>query len=154
MAPIKISQQVDAPVDVVFDVFSNIPDASETIAGINKIEMLTDGPVGVGTRWKETRTMLGKECTEEMGFSEFERPNRYVVEAESCGCHFATEFSFREQGGGTQVTMEMASRPLTLMAKLMTPIGFLMKGTMVKCMKQDIADCKQAAEAKSAAASG
>ena len=155
MAPITTSKQIAAPVELVFDVLSNIPEAADTVSAITQIEMLSSGDMGVGTRWKETRVIFGKESTEEMGFTEFERPHRYVVEADSCGCHYRTEFTFQSQPDSTIVTMVLTSKPQTIFAKLMSPLGFFMKGMMVKCLEQDLEDAKQACEAKvNAAATG
>ena len=148
MASIKVAQQIDAPLERVFDVVSDIPEAANTVTAITKIEMLSEGPVGIGTRWRETRTLFGRDATEEMEFTEFERPCRYVVEAESCGCHYRTEYLFHAQGDGTCVSMEMQTRPLTFFARGMSLIGFLMKGVMVKCFEADLKDCKRLCEAK------
>lgn len=53
-----------------------------------KIELLTDLPVGEGTRFKETRIMFKREATEEMEFVEFDAPNVYTLGSYSCGCEF------------------------------------------------------------------
>lgn len=146
MSTATVTQKIDAPVEQVFDVLSDIPNAAATVTAIEKIEMLSEGPVKVGTRWKETRVLFGKASTEEMWFTEFNRPNHYAVEAESCGSHFRTDFRFESQGEGTLVTLQMTTKPISLFAKLMSPLGFLMKGMMIKCFEKDLHDCKAACE--------
>ncbi len=42
MASFKLTKRVEAPIDAVFDIFSDIPRADEMIDDIVKIEMLTD----------------------------------------------------------------------------------------------------------------
>ncbi len=139
--------EVAAPLDTVWDVFSDLERAAERIQGITKIDMLTPAPMGKGTRWRETRTMFGKEATEEMEITAFDAPRSYVAEAESCGAHYSSKFNFEEQDQGVRVRMLMETRPLTFMARLMTPLGFLFAGSMKKMMRRDMEDLKRAAEA-------
>jgi hypothetical protein len=145
---ISMTERIIAPQERVFGLFADLDGAPGRIAGITKLERLTVGPVGVGTRWRETRVMFGKEATEEMEFTVFEPPRRYVVEAESHGMHYRSEYQFEPAGGATDVHMTFEGRPLTLGAKLMAPLGLLFAGTAKKCFAQDMADLKVAAEAK------
>ncbi len=71
-------QQVAAPPEKVFAMMSDFANAPQRISGISKVEMLTDGAVGVGTKFKETRVMLGKEATETMEVTTFD-PNKIAV---------------------------------------------------------------------------
>ena len=144
---LKLSETVDAPVERVFEIFADFENASHRIDGIERIEVLTDGAVGKGTRFRETRIMFGKETTEEMEITQFSPNESYLVEAESCGAHFQTDFRFTSEGISTLVEMEISSRPITLFAKLMSPLGFLMAGTMKKCLLDDMKQLKSHCEA-------
>lgn len=146
MGKINLNAQIDAPLEKVFSAYSDFPNAANRIEGINSVEMLSDGPVGVGTRFRETRTMFGREATEEMEITRFEANKLYTVSADSCGMKFDTTFRFTQQSGSTRVEMQMDSKPVTVMAKLMTPIGWLMTGTMKKCMQADIDQMKEFCE--------
>jgi hypothetical protein len=148
MADIHITTQVDAPPDVVFDVAADLANAADHIDGITKIEMLTDGPIGVGMKFRETRVMFGREHTEEMEVTAFNRPTSYTVEATSCGCHFASTFRFTPKDGGTEMVLDTKSKPLSLFAKIMSPLSGLMMGAMKKAMEQDMFGVKQVAEAR------
>ena len=109
------------------------------IDDIIKVEMLTDGPVGVGTRWRETRMMFKKEATEEMWVTGFDPPNGYTVEAESHGMHYSTLFSFTPDRDGTKVSWVFSGTALSLGAKIMSPIfSVFMTGMMKKCMLRDL----------------
>ena len=115
--------------------------APQRISGIVSVELLTDGPMREGTRWKETRKMMGKEATETMWITRFDPPRCYVAEAESCGTHYVSTLSFEQAGGGTRVTMSFEGRPVTLLAKLLSaPMGWMMKGAVRKMIAQDLAD--------------
>ena len=140
-------KQVDQPVERVFERFSDLANAADHVSGITNIEFLTDGPVGVGTRFKETRVMFGREATEEMTVTDFQPNQAYTIGCESCGCEYRTEFRFHPHGAGTEVEIEMETRALTLFAKILSPLSRLMAGTVKKCVDQDLEDLKVGLEA-------
>jgi hypothetical protein len=65
-------------------VFTDLDGAAERVDGIQKLEKLTDGPVGLGTRFRETRRMFRKEAAEEMEFTAFEPGRSYGVCCDAC----------------------------------------------------------------------
>lgn len=129
MPSITVSRTIQAPAEAVFDTTTNIHAWADIVPAIDKIEPLTDGPAALGTRFRETRIMFGREATEEMEFLEWERPNRYVLGAESHGCRYRTTFTLTPDQGGTKLEMHFAGEPQTFMAKIMT---VLMKPMMKK----------------------
>ncbi len=144
---ITCQTRVNAPVERVFEVFTDLPAAPERVRGIKALEVLTDGPIGKGTRFRETRVMFGKEATEVMEITEFHPNQMYAVEAESCGCHYRSELHFRPDGGATDVRMTFGGTPLTTGAKVMGALmGWMMKGACRKAMDQDFEDLKRVAE--------
>ncbi len=147
MASMNLSTTVAAPVPEVWAVFAAFRNAAGRIKGIKKIEILTDGPIGVGTKFKETREMFKKEAVETMEVTAFE-PNRlYTLECVSCGGHLKFTFRFAPKGPGTQIDVESNCRALTLFAKLFSPLTSLLMGPMMrKCMLQDIEDLKAVVE--------
>jgi hypothetical protein len=153
MADFRITKHVEAPPDTVFDVATDLAHAAEHVRGIEKIELLTPGPVGVGTTWRETRKMMGNLATETLEVKAFDRPRQYVVGCQSCGCYFESTFSFASRGSGTDVTLDVHTKALTLMAKIMSPIGNLMMGkTMRKLLDDDLEDVKRVAESRAGTA--
>ncbi|MFT7670959.1 MAG: carbon monoxide dehydrogenase subunit G [Planctomycetota bacterium] len=139
MGTITVSTQVSAPIEQVFAVYTDIGKAVDRIPAITALEILSEGPFGNGTRWRETRLMFKKEAIEEMWVSDFNPPSSYRVDAESHGSRYSTLFSFTPEGDGTKVTWAFTGTPLTLGAKIMTPIfTLLMKGMMTKCMLGDL----------------
>ena len=140
---LQVSRLIPAPPEVVFEACSDFAGAAERISAIEKVEMLTDGPVGVGTRFRETRTMFGKAATEEMEVTRFEPNRSYTLEADSCGSHFVSRLDFVAEPGGCRVTMDVEARAVTLMAKLMSPLCWFMGGMMKKCLEQDLADMER-----------
>jgi len=146
MATITITRHFAAPREVVFERITDFRRAAESIKGIKRIEMLTDGPTGVGTKFKETRVMFGREASEVMEVTAYDPPNGYELGCVSCGCRYQTEFRLTPQGNGTDVAMVFEATPLTFIAKVM---GFLMRPMLKKCMQaiaKDLDDLKAAVE--------
>lgn len=143
MANLTCSIRIEAPQARVFEVISDLERAPERIDAILKVEVLTDGPMGVGTRWRETRMMFKKECTEEMEVVAFDPPNSYTVTAESCGSLYETSFVVKPDGAASIVEMTFKATPQTFMAKVMSPMGTLMIGMMKKMVDQDLRDLKR-----------
>ncbi len=148
-----VTKDISASQEQVFTVFSDLRNAGRRISGINKLEVLTTGPVGVGTRWRETRTMFGKEATEEMEITAFEPPHSYRVEAHSHGAHYISDFTFTpiDDGEATRVAMRFQGIPQTVMARIMALLmGKMMKGAVDKCMSADMEDLKKTVEGSEA----
>jgi carbon monoxide dehydrogenase subunit G len=143
---LSFNTQVNATNSKVFQVFTDFQQAAERIDGIEHIEILGDGTVAAGMKFRETRKMFGKDSTEEMTISEFEQDSRIVISADTCGSHFETEFKFHENGNGTNVEVNVNTVAHSLFAKLMSPVGFLMAGPMKKMLKSDIRQLKEICE--------
>jgi carbon monoxide dehydrogenase subunit G len=147
MKPIVLSTEVKASPARVWEVMSDFEHAAERISGIQSVEMLTEGPVRVGTRFRETRVMFGKLAVEEMEVTALEPGRSYTLSADSCGVHFDSTMRAVPVGAGTRLELEMRSRALTLGARVMgAAMGPLMKGAMCKAVSKDLEDIKRAAE--------
>ena len=145
---ITATETVNAPVDRVFEVFSDVASCADRISGIRSLEVLSEVKQGVGVRWKETRVVWGKEATEEMWMTACDAPNSYEVESESNGARYHTTFSFKPlDDGSTQVDWVFDITPVSLKARLMMPSFFLFKGSLRKLMTGDITDLKKHIEA-------
>ncbi len=142
MGRITLNKFIDAPPERVFEVFADLRNAAGRVSAITKIEMLTDGPVGVGTRWRETRVMFKKEATETIEITAFDPPRSYTTLANSCGCRYECAFRFEPQDQGTRVTVEFAWTAQSLLAKLMAPLGKLMASTCMKAFDKDLSELK------------
>jgi hypothetical protein len=144
-------KQLPHPVEAVFDTASDFPNSAEIVSAITKVEMLTDGPVAVGTRFKETRIMFKKEATETMEVAAFERPHRYDLAADSCGSKYLTELRFEPNESGTLITFTINVAPYTFMGKVM---GFIFRPMMKSCLKmvsKDLEDVSAAIAARAEA---
>ncbi|WP_460464092.1 SRPBCC family protein [Arthrobacter pigmenti] len=146
---ISLSRHIAASVEQVWKVVTDIPRAADTLSGVTRVEMFTEPPYGVGTRWRETRTMFGKQATEEMWVTAVNPPRSTVVEAESAGTHYTTSFTIEPEGQGSTLTLIFAgemvsdSRWKKLLWKAFGKIGVRASS---KAMTTDLADIAAAAE--------
>ena len=137
MPRFAVSKVYPAPVAEVFALFTDLDSLPARVKDITKIERLTDGPVGVGTRYKESRIVFKKEETLAFEVTAFEPPARFEIVAHSCGAEFRTDHRFTPDGAGTRVDLVVTSRAESWFAWLFTPLAYLM---MSMCKKSLIAD--------------
>lgn len=143
---ISLTTKVNAPPEAVFAIMADIPCWHQVLQKIESVEMLTPGPVAAGTRFRETRTMFGKSATEEMTVAEIEPPHRLVLTAFSHGTAYRAEHIVEPSPSGCTVTLEFEGRPMSFVARLMAPVGWLFLGLVKKQIAGDLQDLKRAAE--------
>lgn len=147
MSKVTVHVDVNASPDRTFEVFTDLENAADSVRGIERTEILTDGPVGKGTRFRETRIMLGKKATEEMEITEFNPGELFVHEAQSHGCHYISTYRFEPADDATRVSVTFEGRALSFFAKVMTvTLGWMMTGAIRKCLTKDLNDLKEVAE--------
>src|SRR5881392_3265746 len=75
----------------IWAAITNIENASETISGIKKIEVLEKPANGlVGLRWRETRMLFGKPAAVEKWITDAAENEFYKTRAEDGGFEFLT----------------------------------------------------------------
>jgi carbon monoxide dehydrogenase subunit G len=138
-----------SPADV-WAVVSNIEGSDAVISGIEKIEVLEKPETGlVGFKWKETRTMFGKEATEVMWVTDVKDGVSYDVRAESHGSVYESVIFLESEGEGTKLTMNFKATPQGFLTKIMAvTMGRLFRGATQKALQKDLDDIKAAIEQK------
>ena len=152
MKTISVSREIAAPADVLWTIMTDLSSFEETISAIESVEILSEGTeFEIGTKWRETRTMFGKQATEVMWVTEIDAGRRYVVNAESHGSKYTTEMSVTPMGDSScEVTMDFGAEAIGTMAKIMTAtIGRFFENATKKAFAQDLDDVATAAEAES-----
>jgi hypothetical protein len=147
MLELSISRDVAAPPARVYAAASDLRGSAGRIRAITKLEVLTEGPVRVGTRFRETRKMGRREATEEMEVLALDPPRSFTFGSESCGCRYRMEMRCVPKGTGTELQMHFRAEPLTFFAKV---VGALLKPFAKKMMSgcsRDLDDIAAIAEA-------
>lgn len=146
MTTITVDTQVAAPVARVFGVFTDLDHAAERVSNIQEIQVLTTGAFGLGTRWMETRTVLGQRDSAEMQVTAFERNRTYTITHRKAGTRIDTMFTFEPLDGSTRVRIEFALEGHGLPPGLSAPLGWAIAGTVRDVITRDLADLKASLE--------
>lgn len=150
MPTITISEQFDCPPETAFEVLSDFEQAENFIEGIVSVRILTEGPVAVGTRFRETRIMLGRETEEEMEIVEFVPPERLRLYAFSRGTEYISTYLLTPNEEGTKVSLEFKGHPKTLMARVLSAVFSRMVGQVADMLQKDLREAKMEAERRHA----
>src|SRR6266404_2033480 len=132
----------------IWAAITNIENASETISGIENIEVLEKPANGlVGLKWRETRTLFGKSAAVEKWITDAAENEFYQTKAEDGGFVYLTTKTISESNGGITLTETHESEPQGIVAKLLSiPMGLLLRGVAKKYLLQDLNDIKAAVE--------
>lgn len=148
---IDCGTEVSAPPEIVFATLMDVERWQTFIAGIETIELLTPPPVGVGTRFRETRTMFGRKAVEEMTFAVIEPPKLVTLTAHSHGTRYTAEHRIMPAPTGALLVLGFEGVPETLSARILGSIGRFMANSVRRHLEADLADVKREAERRAAA---
>ena len=100
---VEVEKTLSHPVAAVFDFMAHPANRPRWQEHTQRVEMLTEGPSGIGTRWRETTTGLGTYGVEVVAF----QPERlWVEEADTSRGHGRISVAFAPEGdAATRVTV-------------------------------------------------
>ena len=145
----SLTQHVNAGPEKVWAVISDIPGSAGTLSGVESIQMISEGPYGEGTRWKETRSMMGRRETVEMWVAQADPPHSTTVKALQGGADYTSRFTLAERGGGTDLTLTFGAEVLhpTVVSKIaMVLFGKIGMNVTRKALAKDLAEIAAKAE--------
>ncbi|MCU1434845.1 MAG: carbon monoxide dehydrogenase [Pseudarthrobacter sp.] len=145
----SLTHHIHASPDKVWAVISDIPGSAATLSSIEAVQMLSDGPYGEGTRWKETRRMMGRAETVEMWVNQADPPRSTTVKANQGGADYTTRFSLAGRDGGTDLTVTFGAevvKPTRLSKIYMGLFGKLGMSITRKALAKDLAEIAAKAE--------
>ena len=145
----QASHPTNAAPEKVWAVLTDLAGSPDTISGILSVERLDDATgFDIGTKWKETRVMFGREATEVMEVTSVEPGRSYTVESDGKGAKYISTMAVEPAGeGGSTISMSFAGEPTGFVSRIMSAtIGRLAAGAMRKMIEQDLKDIAVAAE--------
>ncbi|WP_328769047.1 SRPBCC family protein [Streptomyces sp. NBC_00286] len=148
---VVVERRIAAGQRRVWEALTDLQGMERVLSGVSKVEILTDGAFDVGTRWRETRRMFGKDATEEMWVTASEPPERYVVEAQSRGTRYVSEWLLRADGpSATTVRMTFsAEAPGGVMGLLAKILGGVGARAVSRAIAKDLDDVASSVEGRS-----
>lgn len=152
MSTVAVTRLIEAPVSAVWRVFTDLPGRCSWLSTVIHVDVLTPGPFGAGTVWRETRTMAdGTEITEEFRVRECVVPERFVVESPGIGADYRMAYSFvpvleGRHRGGTMVTVVQDGTPTAPAGRFLALVfGGLAARTVEGALRRDLDDLAAAA---------
>ena len=146
MTPITVTDILAAPVEDVFKAFTDLEHQAGRVSGIKGIEVLTTGGFRLGTRWRETREVLGRTDDAEMEVTQFAQNAGYTITHEKAGVRIDTVFAFAPAGDGTKVSITFSLENQGLPPGLLTPVSWAIAGKVKEILVKDLTDMKKAIE--------
>ncbi len=135
MKSISVTRMTDSSVEKVFRTVAEIGEFSQAVPHITKVEFLTDQHAGMGTRFRETRVMNGREHATELEVTEYVLNERIRMVADAGGTVWDTLFTVQAVNGHVELVMTMEARAYKLLAKILNP---LIRGMVAKQVEKDM----------------
>jgi hypothetical protein len=152
MSTVAVTRLIEAPIASVWGVFTHLPGRTGWLSTVIAVELLTPGPFGTGTVWRETRTMSdGAEITEDFRVAECVPGERFVVVSPGIGADYRMTYSFvpvvaGRHRGGTMVTVVQDGSPTAPTGRLLALVfGGLAARTAEGALRRDLDDLAAAA---------
>lgn len=130
-----VQRTIHAPRGKVFHTVADIRNYSQAIPHIVRVEFLSEIKSGVGTRFRETRLMRGREAATELEVTEYVEDEHIRIVADSHGSVWDSLFQVATEGDCTLLTLTMDGRAYKLLPKLINP---LIKGMVAKEVAKDM----------------
>jgi carbon monoxide dehydrogenase subunit G len=145
MEPTEQSLTINASLGTVFRAVSDLDHFSRAVPQIDRIEILSESAAGVGTRFRETRLVRGRETASELEVAELVENERVRYVSDTFGTHWDSTFTVAPVGTGdrTRLTIAIEARPYRVLSRLATP---LMKFLTAKAVAADAKGIKAYAE--------
>jgi carbon monoxide dehydrogenase subunit G len=143
MSGFILKETINRSPEIVFDFITDAKNMVATLPTMQKLEKMTDGEVGVGTRYRQTRLIAGQSGEAEVKVTGFDRPTLFKVDTSLSGV-FAS-YTYVINAGKNPETTDI-SCTLAIQAdgfkKLMLPmiVGIIERedGDMLKRFKKAI----------------
>jgi uncharacterized protein YndB with AHSA1/START domain len=135
---------IQAPPEKVFDAMTNLEQSRLWMNGLVRMEKLTQGEFGVGTEFRETRKMFGKEASEHFEVTSCEHPKRLALRVDGTkGASGKGEYFFHyeltPEGGCTRLHVLAEVRMEGFFSNM---IGRVFLGTFKKACDKDLSALK------------
>ena len=135
MSTITVTRFIEAPKEKVFQTIADIRNFSKTVPDIVNVEFLTDQQYGVGTKFRETRDMNGREVSTELEVTELVENAHIRLVSDTMGTVWDSVFTVERREKGTELTLIMDAKAYKLLPKIINPF---MKGFMKKALEKDM----------------
>ncbi|WP_371170034.1 SRPBCC family protein [Aliiroseovarius sp. 2305UL8-7] len=136
------SEVINCSIERAFDYISDVENRPNWQRPLDKVNRGSPAPDGAGTYWTEDFKMLGMTHVARMSYTEFDRPNVFVEDADLPLCTGRIDMIFKEVDGGCTLAV-VSDVNWKGIYKFLTPI---LVRTFKKMVLQDLEDIKRLLE--------
>ncbi|MQA25382.1 MAG: SRPBCC family protein [Micromonosporaceae bacterium] len=148
---IEVARLVRAPVERVWQVFTDLPARAEVMSTVDAVEILSDGTFKVGAAWQETRTLRAGPVTEQLRVVSMERPHRCAIESHAADEDYRMEYEFTPRNGHTRMWVRFDASPQPLANRVLAAFfGGMVARVIEGALRQDLEDLAAASESAAA----
>jgi carbon monoxide dehydrogenase subunit G len=122
MAAFSHAVSVPVPPAEVFPWLLDVDKVPRWVEGVESYEVAGDGPVGPGSRLRQTVTVSGLTLTMELEVVEYDPPRSATTRSELRGIAAESVYRVEPEGEGSRVTQTVALDPKGMSAKLLAPM--------------------------------
>ena len=140
---IACTRAIEAPVEIVFKRIACIEEFTNVVPQITKVEFLSDNHYGVGTKFRETRLMNGKENSVVLEVTELVENEHVRMVSDAGGTVWNTVFRLKPLSEAVEMDMHMDCVPHNFPAKVLTPFILPM---VAKAVESDMDSVKEFCE--------
>jgi uncharacterized protein YndB with AHSA1/START domain len=116
---IELTVEIACPPETVFAALTDLEHLPEWQS--SAVSSKSDGPLAVGTRIRERRSMLGREIDNELEVTVYDPPRRFALEGRSGPVPLSIDHELVEDDGRTVLHVHAQAEPGTLF-KLAEPM--------------------------------
>lgn len=113
-----VTRRVEMPPKQLWGSLTAIRDYPAHIGSYVSVEFLTDGETRVGTRWRQVRTVFGRQHAQVMRVDVWDPPHELATSATESGARYTVRYRLEPSDGGTSLEMRFGVEATNAVAKL------------------------------------
>jgi carbon monoxide dehydrogenase subunit G len=109
MIPIRGSVEIQRPAEDVFEFLSDLGNAPKWQRGVAESRRTSEGPIRVGTRFRETVRTMGMRFEAMCEVTVFDPPRKFSMTADGKMIHYEGDFTFEPIAGGEATRLSVTA---------------------------------------------
>ncbi|WP_163100849.1 SRPBCC family protein [Peribacillus alkalitolerans] len=133
MAAFSDTITIHKPIDEVFSFSTNMENSNKIMPNVKQTVKITDGPITVGTQFKETRVIRGRDAEAVIEIIKYIPNQAYSVKNVTQGMEVIYHYQFNKVVEGTKIDFQCEVNASGIMMKLIKPL-------FIKILKKEDGD--------------